>query len=429
MQPLRILRIPRVAIALRGAAVFLPAVWLLSACNNGSGGLGMGGIGTQSNAYVVTNLVSNSSAIAAARTDPMLVNAWGLAFNPQAYAWVADAGSSVSTLYDGNGVANPPYLGGPGSITIPAGASGVAGPTGIVYNATSQFVISSGGVSAPAFFIYATLGGAIEGWAQTVDANSAVIAYDSGKNGAVYTGLTMGTDGNGNYYLYAADFKNDKIDVFNSSFAPIQVGGGFFDSKIPAGYAPYGIRNIPAPDGSAQIYVTYAEPSNSPQKVAFGAGLGYVAVFDWTGTLVTHLISQGALNAPWGLALAPSNFGPMSGALLVGNLGDGTIHGYNATTGASMGALKLANGQQIAIPGLWGIAFGNGLNSQPTNTLFFTSGPDQQTAGLYGRIDIAGTYTSSSAGASGGTYTQLSGGSSSSTGMGMGMGMGMGGGY
>ncbi len=357
---------------------------------------GSGGGGTTASAiYMMTSLVSNSSAISALQTDSHLVNAWGLAFNPTADAWVSNQGTSTSTIYDGNGNPVAPFAGGPTSISIPPGSSGTAEPTGIVFNATTQFVIGSGGSSGPATFLFATLGGTIEGWAQGVNPSSAVIAYDGGANSSMYTGLTTAQDSSGNNFLYAADFKNATVDVFNSSFALTQVGGAFFDSAIPQGYAPYGIQNIPASNGSAQIYVTYAQPANTSQHVTMGAGLGYVAAFDADGTLIKTLVSQGALNAPWGVALAPGNFGPMSGALLIGNFGDGAINAYNPTTGASMGPLMLTSTQQLFISGLWALQFGNGLsaNSQPSNTLFFTAGPNSEAAGQYGRIDLAGTYT------------------------------------
>ena len=383
----------------RFAALLLPALFVLSACGGSSGGMSTSPPAktpappptSTTTDYELTYLVSNSSAIPAQSTDPKLINAWGLAFNPQAYAWVSDAGSNYSSLYDGNG--SPPASGSgvPAYITIPAGSSGTGEPTGITYNATSGFDISSGGVSAPATFIFATLGGSIDGWNETVNANSAVVAYNS-TNGAMFTAVTMATE-SGTTYLYAADFKNGTIDVFNSSFAPITVGGDFFDSAIPSGYAPYNIQNIPNSSGMPQLYVTYAEPSSSPQHVTIGNGLGYVAVFQWDGTLISTLVSGGALNAPWGLAIAPSNFGSLSGALLVGNFGNGAIDAYNPTTGASMGTMMGANGQQLFVPGLWGLAFGNGYDSQPTTTLFFTGGPDTQTAGVFGRIDLPGAYT------------------------------------
>jgi uncharacterized protein (TIGR03118 family) len=266
----------------------------------------------------------------------------------------------------------------------------------VVFNPTTQFVISSGGKSAPALYLYATLGGTIEGWAQSVNPASTVIAYDGGASHSVYTGLAIAKDSNGNYFLYAADFGTGKVDVFNSSFALTQVGGAFFDASVPQGFAPYGIQNIPASDGSARIYVTFAQPSGTAGKVTVGAGSGYVAVFDATGTLITHLVSKGALNAPWGVALAPGNFGPLSGALLVGNFGDGAINAYNPTSGASMGPMMLTSSQQLFISGLWALQFGNGTTSEPASTLFYTAGPNSEAAGIYGRIDLPGTYTAPS---------------------------------
>jgi uncharacterized protein (TIGR03118 family) len=268
----------------------------------------------------------------------------------------------------------------------------------VVFNSTNQFVISAGSNSAPALFLYATLGGTIEGWAQAVNPTSALIVYDGGASGAGYTGLAIGQDGSGNHFLYAADFKNGKVDVFNSGFVPTQVGGAFFDASVPQGYAPYGIQNIPASDGSARIYVAFAQPVSTAQHVAMGAGLGYVAVFDAQGTLITHLISQGALDAPWGLALAPSNFGTLSGALLVGNFGNGAINAYNPMTGESLGALMLTSSQAFTVSGLWALQFGNGLNGQPTNTLFFTAGPNSEAAGLYGRIDVGSSSSATGGG-------------------------------
>src|SRR6185437_12014371 len=151
---------------------------------------------------------------------------------------------------------------------------------GVVFNPTSGFVVNAAAASGPALFLYATLSGTIEGWAQSVSPNSAVVAYDGASGGAVYTGLTLAKDGNGSAFLYAADFHNGKVDVFNSSFAPVQVGGGFFDAQVPQGFTPYGIQNVPASDGSARIYVAYAQPDTATHNVSVGGGLGYVAVFD-----------------------------------------------------------------------------------------------------------------------------------------------------
>jgi len=217
--------------------------------------------------------------------------------------------------------------------------------------------------------------------------NNTVTAYDDGAGGAIYKGLAIGEDSSGNKFLYASDFHNAKVDVFNGSFTKVAAAGGFVDASVPAGYAPFGIQNIPAGDGSARIYVAYAKQDSDRRDEVDGAGFGYLAVFDASGTLIKHLASGGALNAPWGIAMAPSNFGALSGELLVGNFGDGAINAYDPATGTSQGAMMLRSGGPVQIAGLWGIAFGNGLNSQPTNTLFYAAGANGEADGVYGRID------------------------------------------
>jgi len=183
--------------------------------------------------------------------------------------------------------------------------------------------------------------------------------------------------------LFASDFHNGTVDVFDANFAPIAVAGGFIDANLPAGYAPFGIQVI-----GSLVYVAYAKQDAAREDEEAGAGLGIVNTFDLSGNLVKRLIPAGGkLNAPWGIAMAPSNFGAFSNALLVANFGDGRINAYDATTGASLGTLASPAGTPIAIEGLWGIAFGNGINGQPTNTLFYAAGPADETHGAYGRID------------------------------------------
>ncbi|MGH8141151.1 MAG: TIGR03118 family protein [Steroidobacteraceae bacterium] len=337
--------------------------------------------------FKITNLVSNSAAIAATHTDPDLVNAWGVAFLPTAAGWIANQGTSTSTFYGGGGVAEGP------AVTIPVGTAGIAGPTGIVGNTTSDFIIGSGAAAQPSEFIFADLGGAILGWSPGVNPDTAVIAVDNGASGASYTGLALGHDSDGNNFLYAANFAQAKVDVFDQTFAPVTTAGGFVDVNIPQGYAPFGIQNLPASDGSAQIYVAYAEVDPSTHRSMAGAGLGFVDVFDAAGTLIKRVISGGALNAPWGIALAPSSFGSLGGKLLIGNFGDGTINAFDPSTGSAAGSLMI-NNQVVVIPGLWGIAFGNGQDSQPSTTLFFAAGPNNETEGVYGRIDFGPPSTS-----------------------------------
>ncbi|UGQ48841.1 TIGR03118 family protein [Massilia endophytica] len=321
--------------------------------------------------FAVTSLVSDYNGISAAHTDPNLVNAWGIAFNPQGFVWVPAAGTDKSTLYDGNGVPQTLVVGTPPE------------PTGIVFNSTQDFKVVQNGVTAASPFIFSTESGRIAGWAPSVNRTLALEAYNGSAENKVYKGLAIGSSGGANY-LYATDFHNNRIDVFDASFQPVTLAGGFRDSGIPAGYGPFGIQAI-----GDKLYVTYARHQASGDDDEKGAGFGYVSVYDMAGNLQRHLVSAGALNAPWGLAMAPANFGSFSGKLLVANFGDGKINAYDPNTGDWLGVLTKADGSAIVIDGLWGIAFGNGLNAQPTNTLFFTAGPSDEAHGQYGRLDMA----------------------------------------
>ena len=227
------------------------------------------------------------------------------------------------------------------------------------------------------------------GWAPTVDGTHALIGYDDGAGGASYTGLAIANDGTANH-LYAADFANGKVDVFDTEFTKVTVAGEFADDTLPDGYAPFGIQAVTLGEDT-RIVVAYAQRDAGGDETV-GEGLGVVNVFDTEGTLITHLVAEGgALNAPWGVALAPDNFGSLANKLLIGNFGDGVINGYDPESGAFAGNVKDSAGDPVAIPGLWGIAFGNGARNQPTNTLYFAAGIADETGGLYGRIDQGDT--------------------------------------
>jgi uncharacterized protein (TIGR03118 family) len=333
--------------------------------------------------YQQRNLVS-SGAIPAENQDAHLVNSWGLAFNPFGFAWVADNGTGVSTLYDGDG--KPQSL----VVQIPPPANGSSGgsggtPTGIVFNGSNDFVVKQGQASGPSRFLFATEDGVIAGWAPNVDATHAIAVVDNAvATGAVYKGLALSAGGKGSM-LYAADFHNARIDVFDGSFRPVTLAAGAFtDPGIPAGFAPFGLQAI-----AGNIYVAYAKQDAAAHDDVPGRGLGYVDVFDPNGTLIRRLVSRDGLNSPWGMALAPAGFGKFAGRLLVGNFGDGTIHAYDFGTGRFVGTLKDAGRRPIRIDGLWGLAFGNGFAGQPVNTLFFAAGPNDEKQGLYGRIDVS----------------------------------------
>jgi uncharacterized protein (TIGR03118 family) len=324
--------------------------------------------------FALTALVSDVPG-AAAHTDANLVNGWGVAFNPTGFVWVADNGTNKSTLYDGNGV--PQTL----VVSIPPGTAGDALPTGIVFSGGTDFVVSANGVSGPSRFIFAGQAGTIAGWAPNVNLNSAITVVDGAAASKSYLGLALAAQGTANR-LYATDFHNHVVDVYDGSFALLALPGAFTDPALPAGYAPFGIQAL-----GGRIYVTYAQQDTGGDEVK-GAGLGVVDVYDTAGVLIRRLATGGTLNAPWGLALAPADFGSFSNALLVGNFGDGRINAFDPNTGALLGTLSDMNGNPIVVDGLWGMAFGNGLNNQPANTLFVAAGPDDESHGLYARIDM-----------------------------------------
>lgn len=329
-------------------------------------------------------LISDGS-VSGTTSDPKLINPWGIVFAPGRPAWVANNATQTSTLYDGTGGVLPLI------VNLPGGINGAADATGIVFNgSTTDFVVTNGTQTAAAAFIFAGEGGTLLGWSPTVNGTNAFIAYDDGAGGAVYKGLAIAADSGANF-LYAADFHNNKVDVFDKSFLKVTVAGGFADATLPAGYAPFGIQTLTIGTQTV-IYVTYAQRATGSDDNVNGAGLGLVNVFDTKGTLIKRLVSTGAaLNAPWGVALAPANFGTLSNSVLIGNFGDGVINAYNPDTGAFVDSIKNSAGQPIANAGLWGIAFGNGARNQPTTTLYFAAGIANELAGVYGRIDLGAT--------------------------------------
>jgi uncharacterized protein (TIGR03118 family) len=339
-------------------------------------------------AFSFTTLVSDTAGTGALVVDPNLKNPWGVVFGPTTPVWVTNNHSETSTLYDGNGKAQPLVVN-----TVPNGAV-TFDPTGIVFNGSAtDFMVTSAGKTGAARFIFSGEGGMIAGWSPTVNMNNTVTMYpaaggDSG--GAKYKGLAIAKNGTASF-LYATDFHNNKVDVFDTTFAKQTLAAGAFtDPKLPAGYAPYGIQAIPNGTGGAvQIYVSYAKQDAAASDQVVGAGLGVVDIFDVSGTLIKQLIpAGGALNGPWGLALAPADFGTLSNMLLVGNFGDGKINGYDPASGAFVGAISDSAGAAFAMPGLWGIAFGNDAANQPHNTLFFAAGINDEANGSYGRIDL-----------------------------------------
>jgi uncharacterized protein (TIGR03118 family) len=319
--------------------------------------------------YTQTNLTSDLPGVAA-NLDPNLVNPWGLAASPTSPFWTSDNGSGLSTIYNGHGVA----LGLVVTIPAAAGKTPPADPTGVVFN---------NGAGAGNFngspFLFDTESGTIVAWK---GGTTAAIAA-TGDAGSVYKGLALNSSGS---LLYAANFGLGRVDVYNSTFGATSVSGGFVDPTLPTGYSPFNIRNI---DGN--LYVTFA--SGQGHDETDGAGLGFVDEFDSNGNLIKRIASQGALDAPWGLALAPSGFGALSGDLLVGNFGDGLINAFDPTTGMFQGTLDDSNGNPLVNQGLWGISFGNGSQNEGVDTLYFNAGipgpGNVEDHGLFGAIDVA----------------------------------------
>jgi uncharacterized protein (TIGR03118 family) len=406
-----------------GIVVLLGVVSAATAQYGGGGGSGgSGGSGGVSRhvatagAYTVTKLVADTTG-AAAQVDPNLVNAWGLVAGPSTPWWVSDNGTSLSTLYDGTGAVLPLVVMVPGA------------PTGIVFNGGSGFVVSDGTNMGAATFIFATESGVISGWNQAVPppaATQALTGIDRSGVGAIYKGLAIASTAAGDQ-LYAADFHNARVDVFDSSFNLESTPGAFVDPKMPRHYAPFGIQNI-----NGAIFVTYARQDKAKVTDVPGAGRGFVDMFDTSGNLLARVATHGALDAPWGMALAPSDndgdqpddhdadFGTFSGDLLVGNFGNGMIHAYQQQPDGRWkphGPLKGSNGKALKISGLWGLSFGNGGPAGPTNTLYFTAGPGGGSHGLFGSIQppAAATTTTTTPGAPTTTTTPSGGGTGSQT--------------
>jgi uncharacterized protein (TIGR03118 family) len=328
------------------------------------------------NVFSVHNLVSDQAGEADV-VDPNLVNAWGIAHGPTTPWWVADNETDVSTLYTGAGA------------PIPLVVSVDGGPTGIVFNGGSSFIVRSGHASGPALFLFATEAGTIRGWNPVVPgptpptSTQSFVVVDRSHQGSNYKGLAIASTAHGDM-LYAADFHNGRVDMFDGSFKLVTPPGAFVDPRLPPHFAPFGIQNL-----GGRIYVAYAMQDEEAEDEVAGPGLGVVSVFDTSGNFLGRIASGGDLNAPWGLTLAPHGFGPFGGAVLVGNFGDGHITAFRLTaTGHAVdeGQLQTAEHRPLEIDGLWGIGFGNNSLAGPSSTLFFAAGPDDEEHGLFGLI-------------------------------------------
>ncbi len=317
-----------------------------------------------------TGNVYASNALVTDASDSSLVNGWGLVAGPTTPWWTANNGTNTSTLYSGTGTKAALTVSVPGA------------PTGTVFNGNaSDFVVTQNGKSGSARFIFATEGGTILGWSPAVNGNTAIPGVDRSSTGAVYKGLATLSD-----RLYATDFHNNRVDVFDASFAPVTAS--FKDPKLPKGYAPFGIQAL-----GGNVFVTFAKQDGARKDDVPGGGTGYVDEFTPDGQLVARVAQGGRKNAPpnapWGLAIAPAEFGVFGGDLLVANFGNGRISAYKDNGGGHWvykGQLRRGDGTLLAIDGLWGIAFGNGAAAGPTSTLYYVSGPGGESHGAFGSV-------------------------------------------
>jgi uncharacterized protein (TIGR03118 family) len=328
------------------------------------------------------NLVSDRTDQHAKLIDRNLKNPWGLAPNPSGPMWVANNVSNTATIYSiGPGGTSVSNL---GLVVAVAGGRKSTGdgpsPTGQVFNPTSGFMVATKMGSGPALFIFSQQSGQISGWSPNANGASSVVEFSS--RTAVYKGLAIAA-AKGGTFLYATNFHDRTVDVFNSHYKLVRLAGNFRDPKLPAGYAPFGVKLL-----HGQLYVSYALANKTKHDDVGGAGHGFVDVYTVNGVLVKRLVSRGALNSPWGLAIAPAGWGPFGGDLLVGNLEDGRIHAYDAKTGALRGTLRYANGKPVVIPGLWDLVFGTSTDGG-SRTLLFSAGIHGGSDGLFGSLSPA----------------------------------------
>jgi uncharacterized protein (TIGR03118 family) len=327
-------------------------------------------------AYVLQRLVSDERT-RAPRVDARLVNAWGIAASPTGPWWTSNEASATSTLYSGDGKKQ--------LLTV----SVEGGPTGIAYYGGKGFRVAAGGRSDPARFVYACEDGMLRAWTPTVPhgwSTESVVVVDEAAEAAVFRGVAIEGE-----RVYATDFHNARVDVYDAQWRRIRRAGAFVDRSIPEWYAPFGIHAI-----GGRLFVTYV--ARAPVNGNDSPAGGYVDEFDREGTLVARVARRGVLNAPWGVARAPRSFGRFGGDLLVGNFGDGRINAFRheGTRWSYDGTLRNAKGRPLVVNGLWALAFGNGATAGPADTLFFASGPHDWLGetelgvhGLLGAITVA----------------------------------------
>jgi len=325
--------------------------------------------------YMRTDLTTNSSNVSSApNVDPNLVNAWGLTRATGSPWWISDNGTGLSTLYDATGAAQSLVV----TIPPPKGEKGPSAPTGTVFNYTTGFQVATGD---PAIFLFVTEDGTISGWNPNVNLGAAIRKINRPLE-AIYKGCALASTDLGPR-LYATNFKSGNVEVYDGQFQRVWLDEErFHDPLLPPHYVPFGIQNV-----GGNIVVTFAQRNPGSKDENHGPGLGYVRVFDTDGRLLLRVQHGLFLNAPWGIALAPGDFGPFSHRLLIGNFGNGTIHAFNALTGKFVGTVQDPNHHHLVIDGLWALSFaGDSPKNGSATELYFTAGPNDESDGLFGKI-------------------------------------------
>jgi len=349
-----------------------------AACSNDDNGsmVSTTPAGSESERLVRTTPIVSDEA-GAMTTDKTLINAWGLAFNPAGIAWISSTEAGVSKVYSAAGEAMLP------GITIPniSKAAEPSAPTGQVFNSDQNAF--DGDV-----FVFVTEHGVISGW-QQVMGGEALVRVDNSATESIYKGVTIARDASAQARLYATDFHNGKVDVFDATYAALTVSGGFRDPQLPDGFAPFNVEEL-----NGSVLVTYAKQDDDKEDDVKGSGNGFVDQFDLDGTMMTRLISGGELSSPWGITMSPSTFAAAPGRLLVGNFGDGLIHVYglddsSGTLSATLEGPLLdgSSGKQLMIDGLWALKFGPDAGGFSSRSLYYTAGPADEKHGVFGRID------------------------------------------
>jgi uncharacterized protein (TIGR03118 family) len=354
--------------------------------------------------FVTTNLASDVKGVAA-HTDPDLMNPWAFSQTSDGQFRIAANNAGNSPLLTAHGTEVGKAIVIPAPSDSPSGSAGT--PTGLVANATSDFKISHGGTTAAATFLFSTEDGTIIGWNSKVDKTQGVIGADLSDSNAVFKGLAKGVSGGANF-IYATDFHNGTVDVFDKGFNQVTLAGSFTDPNAPPpaigtpGFAPFGIQNI-----GGTLFVTYALQNAAQHDDVAGTGNGFIDEFDTSGHFIKRFASGtavggtvSALDSPWGMTVAPNNYGPnrvFSNALLVGNFGDSHVSAFNIQTGAFLGQLSDPQGHALTLnggvggsdtKGLWGIGFGNGRGGTARNALFFAAGINDEQDGLFGKVTM-----------------------------------------